>query len=180
MFVHIADARRERAIRRGGIRGQRCVLRGRDGVDVVLDRAVYCMPVLPNYYSSHQWLRELKRGGARELVGVYFRVHSSRLVWAGHYNAAHARVTAAEAARIIMDAPDPRGFEVIVPASIPVTGVHDVREVSRVVGWRYYPDAHGKKPCACGFCTWGTRGHQRLMERARKRRSVEGLIAPAN
>ncbi len=28
-------------------------------------KGVYCMPLLPNYYASHQWLRELKRGGQR-------------------------------------------------------------------------------------------------------------------
>lgn len=172
MFVHIADERAWKAIKRSGLCGRAASLYGRDRAILNLDDVVFCMPVLPNYFASHQWLRELKRSGARQLVGVYFRLRSSRLVWIGHYNAAHTHVTAAEAARIILQAPDPRGFEVIVPASVPAARIHSIKEVSRVVGWRYYPDAHGKRPCACGFCTAGAPGHQRLMARAKARRAT--------
>jgi hypothetical protein len=31
-------------------------------------RGVYCLPVLPSYYVSHQWLRELKRRGQRTIL----------------------------------------------------------------------------------------------------------------
>lgn len=57
-----------------------------------ISKAVYCMPVLPNYYISHQWLRELKRSGQKNFVGVYFRLDSKELVWIGRYNQPHIQV----------------------------------------------------------------------------------------
>jgi len=70
---------------------------------------------------------------------------------------------AAEAARLIQDAADPRGFEVIIPRQIKPSEVKSIRAVNRVVGWRYYPEAKGKKPfCGCPSCTSGLIRAKRL------------------
>ena len=154
MLVHLGDARAESAYRRSGIR----VSRGR-----VRASGVFAMPVLPDYFASHQWLRELKRRGVRTFIGVYFRIPDEEIVLVGHYRHAHEPMTAAEAARMIASASDPRGFEVIVPRRIEPKEVHSTRTVHRVVGWRYFPEAKGKPPfCHCRPCNRGEIKGKRL------------------
>lgn len=138
MFVHIADERSRSAIARGGIRP----VGGR----------VYAMPVLPTYFVSHQWQRELKRRGARTMVGVYFRVPDEELVLVGHYSGGHVALGAAQASGEVLFSPDPRGYEVIIGRKVRPKEVHAIRPVTPVVGWRYYPDAHGRRPCGCPMC----------------------------
>jgi hypothetical protein len=114
------------------------------------------MPVLPNYFASHQWLRELKRRGAKTFVGIHFRIPDEEPVLVGHYRHAHTAMSAAEAGKLIMDAADARGYEVIVARRIEADEIHSVRSVNRVVGWRYYPEAKGRKPfCRCRACNRG-------------------------
>ena len=40
-----------------------------------------------------QWLRELKRGGVKTFVGVYFKLDSTEKVYAGRYNEPHRQIT---------------------------------------------------------------------------------------
>ena len=86
------------------------------------------------------------------MIGVHFRVPDRELVVVGHYNSAHLEMTAARAARIIMAAPDARGYEVVIPRKIEPKEIHAVRAVNQVVGWRYSPDSHGKYLCGCPVC----------------------------
>src|SRR5215471_14576135 len=109
MFVHLGDARAVASYRRSGIR----VSPGR-----VRPAGVFAMPVLPDYFASHQWLRELRRRGVRSFVGIYFRVRDAEDVFVGHYRHAHVRMSAAAAAKLILNATDARGYEVIVPRRI--------------------------------------------------------------
>ncbi|WP_280403709.1 hypothetical protein [Nocardia brasiliensis] len=51
MFVHLTPEKNVRRIRRAGIKVQ--------------GAGVFCVPVLPSYVLSHQWLRELRRHGQR-------------------------------------------------------------------------------------------------------------------
>ena len=104
---------------------------------------MYAMPVLPSYFLSHQW---------KTMIGVHFRVPDREPVVVGHYNAAHQAMTAARAVRIIMEAPDARGYEVVIPRKIEPKAIHAIRAVSQIVGWRYHPDSHGKHPCGCPVC----------------------------
>ena len=73
-FIHLAPESVVKRIRRNGIQptnirwwGSRWHLPG-------TDRLVWSFPVTPNYAVSHQWLRELKRFGAKTLVAVVFRI----------------------------------------------------------------------------------------------------------
>jgi len=147
MFVHLAPETRAKAIRRSGIRSSR-LMRS----DLEDTRGVYAFPVLPSYMVSHQWLRELKRGGARTIVGIYFRVPDSEPVFIGHYNKRHRPVTAADAAGFLQKVSEPAGYQVIVPRKITAKEIHRVRSVPQVVGWRYFPGAHGSTPCGCPVC----------------------------
>ena len=110
------------------------------------------MPVTRNYVVSHQWLRELKRGGQKTFVAVHFRIPDDLTVQVGHYGRAKLTVTAAEAAAIVMRAGDAEGYEVLIPRAIGPREIHAVRAVRQVVGWRYFPGAHGRRPCGCPVC----------------------------
>ena len=101
---------------------------------------------------SHQWLRELKRGGQRTLVAIHFRIPDEQTVMIGHYNVEHRTVTAAQALGIVLDAANPEGYQVIVPRAVGPGEIHAIRKVRQVLGWRYIPGSHGKKPCPCPVC----------------------------
>lgn len=140
MLVHLTPEKNARHIRRAGI-----TARGRG-------RGVFCMPVLPSYVLSHQWLRELRRGGQRLMVAVHFRIPDDEPVLVGHYSDAGAEMTAAEAVSVILHAEDARGYQIVVPRSIAPAELHRIRHVRQVTGWRYFPNAHGRPPCACSVC----------------------------
>jgi hypothetical protein len=140
MLVHIAPEKDIGSIRRAGIR----IGKFRNGV--------YAMPVLKNFVVSHQWLRELKRGGGRTLSAVHFRIPDGETVLMGHYSKEQVEVTAAQAAHAIMHAEDPLGMQIIVPRAIAPKEIHAIRSVPQVLGWRYFPGAHARKPCGCPYC----------------------------
>lgn len=106
------------------------------------------MPVTRHFYISHQWLRELKRGRRAMIVAIYFRIPDDDPVWVGHYHQAHRRMTAAEAAAVIMASEEREGYEVIVPRRIDKKEIRRIKHLPQVTGWRYYPNAHGRRPCA--------------------------------
>jgi hypothetical protein len=155
MFVHMAPESRTTLIRRNGIRRLRRPFAGFPG-------GVFAVPVTPNFYISHQWLRELKRRNAGPISGVYFRVPDDEPVWVGHYNQSHRWMTAAEAIAEFMKAQSPEGWQVVVPRPIEPKEIHRTRRLPQVVGWRYLPGAHGTKPCGCDFCQKGQYGARRL------------------
>ncbi|WP_207493711.1 hypothetical protein [Aridibaculum aurantiacum] len=144
ILVHLADERDAAKILNGGIKPGR------------YDYGVYCMPVLPNFYITHQWLRELKRNGAKTFVGIYFRVPSSELVYAGKYSNKHKRITLGDAIREIMQLEDPLGYELIVERKIEPNEITRIKHLPQTIGWRYMPNSKGKKPCNCEYCLRGT------------------------
>ena len=140
LLVHIAAEKTVKSILRAGIK-QRLA-------------GVYCMPVLRDYFVSHQWLRELKRFRPGPLVAIYFRVNSQELVRVGHYNhSAHSQpVTLTKAIHTLMTVADPQGYEIIIPRSISPAEIHTMRYPRQIIGWRYMPYAHGKPFCTCPSC----------------------------
>lgn len=152
MFVHLTSAGQVKRIRRSGIK------KG--------SRGVYCMPVLPNYYISHQWVRELKRSGQQTIVAIYFYLPPDEPVWIGRYNKPHRCVSAGEASKEIARASDPEGYEVIVPRSTGRAELHRVRSVPQMLGWRFFPHSHQHRPCFCRWCLRGDIKAQRQWKRA--------------
>jgi len=140
IVVHITDVKNVRSIQRSGIRPSSS------------NGAVYLMPVTANHLVSHQWLRELKRTGARQLVGIYIRVRSDEKVWAGRYNEPHQMFTLGLAIRQLNELHDPLGFEMFVCRKIEVSEIQKVRALPQVIGWRYMPHAHGRELCGCPVC----------------------------
>jgi hypothetical protein len=155
-LVHLADEKNSKKIIQNGLKT------GRYGT------GVYCMPVLPNFYVSHQWLRELKRSGARSYVGVYFKAPSSEMVYAGKYGQKHRHITLGEAINEIMSLEDPLGYELIIDRKIEPGEITNVKHLPQTLGWRYFPGSHNKKPCNCEYCLRGNIKGKRTYNRLNK------------
>ena len=89
-FVHITSEEIAKSAKRGGVRPAKP-----NGRPL---RGVFAMPVTPSFQITHQWVREMKQWRRGTMVGVYFRIPDSELVWVGRYKVAHKQMTAAEAA----------------------------------------------------------------------------------
>lgn len=155
-LVHLADEKNMQKIIKNGIKT------GRYGF------GVYCMPVLPNFYVSHQWLRELKQNGARTYVGVYFRIPSEEKVYAGRYGKPHRHIPLGEAIREIMDLEDPLGYELIITRKIEASEITKVAHLPQTLGWRHFPGSHNKPPCACEYCLRQTIKGRKTLNRLNK------------
>jgi hypothetical protein len=160
MFVHLTSEKNLKSILRNGI--------SRIRKQASRPHGIYAMPVTRNFYISHQWLRELKRSGQETIAGVYFRIPDEEMVWVGHYNRAHQPMTAAQAAALMMTPDSREGYEIIIPRRIEKQEVQRVKNLPQVTGWRYYPGAHGRRPCGCPFCQRGNYGARRLREEYQK------------
>ncbi|MBK8800845.1 MAG: hypothetical protein IPN71_02095 [Fibrobacteres bacterium] len=153
-FIHITDANEASLIQRSGIKLSRIGTR----------KGVYCFPVLKDFHMSHQWARELKRSGVRGLVCIQFKLPDDMVVEVGKYNQDKIRLASSEAIHTIMNHSDPYGLEVIVPEKILPSQIQRIYPAPRLTGWRYYPEAKGKKPfCHCRYCNRGEIKANRLI-----------------
>jgi len=143
-LVHLTPERNARRITRSGIAARS---RGRSG-----GSGVYCMPILASFTLTHQWVRELRRWHPGVLVAVHVRLPDDTPVTVGSYGAEPEPLSAAQAAGLIRDLADPRGYEVFIPRAITPNEVRQVRRIPQGIGWRYLPDAHGTAPCGCPVC----------------------------
>lgn len=155
-LVHLTDEKNSEKIRSSGIS------MGKNGL------GIFAMPVLPNFYVSHQWLRELKRSGAKTFVGVYFKAPSSEMVYAGKYNQRHRHIPLGEAIKEIMESEDPLGYELIFNRKIASSEIFKLKHLPQKIGWRYAPQSHNTKPCNCEYCLKGTIKGKRTQERLNK------------
>lgn len=191
VFVHLTSHRNLPAIRRSGLRSPR---RG---------QALHAMPVTRNFHISHQWLRELRRGGRGTIVGVYFRLPDEELVEIGHYDGLRVAMPAAQAAALMLDAEtrdpapargqdersravqrrralpsSPEGYEVLVSGPIHPSRIVRVKVLPQVVGWRYRPGSNGRPPCLCLCCERGRYGLRKLAGKVAEAEAA-GRTAPA-
>jgi hypothetical protein len=139
-LVHITDEKNSDRIKRSGIAVGKA------------SRIIYFMPVVQDHFVSHQWLRELRRNGARVLVGVYFRLPSEEIVWAGRYNKPHQRMPLGRAIGELAALSDPLGYEMFMERRVAPGEITKIRQLPQKIGWRYQPHAHGKQPCGCPAC----------------------------
>jgi len=150
-FVHLTAERNLKSILRNGI-----TLLTRRGNNV---RGVYCSPVTPNYYATHQWLRELKRWkrGPGQMVAIYFRIPDDDMVSVGRYNEEHLQMTAAQAIARVMQRDYIGGYEVIIPRKIVKDEILRVKSAPQVIGWRYWPESKGNEPWCAKRGEYGAR-----------------------
>lgn len=149
-FIHLADAKKKRLIEKNGIKAGK--------------RGVFGVPITKDFAVTHQWSRELRRTGVKSLICVQFRVPDGELVSVGMYNGEKIPMTAAESVATVTDHTAPMGLEVIFTRKILPKEIVRIYPAPRIVGWRYYPTAKGKKPfCHCRFCNRGEIRAQRLI-----------------
>jgi len=172
-LVHLARASSERAIRRSGLKGAKATLATSLSTSVTLARALYAMPVVADFWTTFQWLRELRRGHDERLVAVYFRVPDSEPVHCGRYGEAHSVRTATAAAFWVLKSPE--GAQVVVPRSVAVKDVLGIRRVKQLVGWTDVPEAREKLACVCPACL--PHGDRHLMRRVRAAFAVGLTVA---
>ncbi len=140
-FVHIADEKNAKRIAKNGIK----IGKGRNGI--------FCMPVTKDFSISHQWLRELKRNGAKTLVGVYFKIKSNEKVWFGKYFENHRFEEAGKALKAFRKVEDKLGFEFLIERKIESNEISKIKSLPQNVGWRYSPTSHERKlNCGCPIC----------------------------
>lgn len=141
VLVHLADERDSAAIEKNGIKPGK----GR--------RGIFCMPVTQSFYISHQWLRELKRRGVRSYVGVYFKLDSDTMVYAGKYHQEHQHISLGKAIKEIRSMEDPLGYELLIDRKIEAKEIESIRMLPQSMGWRYFPASHEKGiGCSCPMC----------------------------
>ena len=123
MFVHFAPVSELASIKRHGLRARR------------KSRGVYVVPATPDFYASHQWLRELRRcHGNATLMAIYFRVAGDTPALYGRYGGPHAIGTADMAVAALMTAEQPLGFETILDGPFPPSVITSYRTVRQVTG----------------------------------------------
>lgn len=131
-------------------------------------RGVWAMPVVPNFTTTPQWARELRRRPIRTLLCVQFNVPDEDPVLVGKYNGEKLEMTAAEAVGAILDHTGPMGLEVVIPRKITPKEITRTYLAPRITGWRYYLTARGKPPfCHCRWCNHGEIRAQRLIRELR-------------
>lgn len=147
-FIHLTPEKNAARVRRSGLSP---VSRSR-GDDPRL--GLYITPLLSDHTLSYQWSRELKRWKSRRLAAVHFRIPDDTKVTVGHYSRAPETRTAAGAVAVFLSLSpeDMRGYEVFLPGGVAAKEIRRIRSLSRPVGWRYMPDAHGRRPCPCPVC----------------------------
>ena len=144
MFVHLTPEKNLGRIRRSGIKVSK--------VHGNKPNGVFAMPVVPNFYVSHQWLRELKAYGQRTLYGVYFRLRDEEPVYIGHYNSVAQQMSAGQALDLVFGQASTIGYEVTVPRKVMRQEIHKIRYLPQGLGWRYHPDVRQATFCGCPVC----------------------------
>ncbi len=176
LLVHIAPENEARDIARRGIRATRW--RPDPKGHPEHDRVVWAFPVLDSYTLTHSWARELKRWGRSTLAAFTFRVDDGEPVYVRHFSNEALLSTAAEAVGLVRAAPDPRGYEIMLPRRIEASEIVRWRVLPKAIGWRYWPAAKNlpMRLCDCPCCL--PRGEvraQRYRERVRERMLAAGL-----
>lgn len=162
-LVHLVRASRARAIERAGIRGGAAQVLVSGGQASRVERAVFAMPLLPDFTVTYQWVRELRRWHGEKMMAVHFVLPSDEEVLVGRYNVAHERKPLRDAVREVLKAP--AGNEIVVTRSVRRSEVVGIRDVTQRVGWTAVPEAGAKFDCICPVCV--PAGTPDLMRRVR-------------
>lgn len=156
-FVHITSERLAKKIQKSGISVSKNPGR--------MAKGVFATPITANFAITHQWVREIKHWKGGSVVGVYFRLPDSAPVWLGCYNASHEEVKASEAVARVMEDTEMNGVQVVIPRRIQASEIIRIRHLPQLVGWRHYPDAHGKRPWSCPCCQRDGYGSRKIREK---------------
>ena len=155
-LIHLTDERLLKRLEKSGIRTHTW------GKKIA---GVHATPVMIDFQVSHQWVRELKRRGIRTMGAVQFKIPDKEKVLVGRYNEEPLSVTAAQAVKVFMEHATGLGLEILVLRRIEPKEITRTYVPNQIVGWRYFPDAHGKRPCGCDYCQRGSIKNRKLQEK---------------
>ena len=118
-----------------------------------IGKGVFCMPVIPDFYATHQWLRELKQyKSGNEIIAVYFKIPDGETVFCGKYNGEILKTTAANSHNNFLSLEDKMGFQTIINRKIFPKEITKIKRVPQITGWRHHPKSHAQKRCLCPAC----------------------------
>ncbi len=109
-------------------------------------------------------LCELKRRGIRTIAAVKLRIPEDEQVRVGHYGREPLDTTAVGAIRAFREHTSGLGLQVMIPRKIKPSEIMRLYAPPQGVGWRYYPEAKGRKPCGCEACQRGEIKSRRIRE----------------
>ncbi|MBC6989444.1 HEAT repeat domain-containing protein [Hymenobacter sp. BT491] len=140
-LIHLADKKDAKHILRSGIKIGK------------YEHGVFFMPQTPDFFVSHQWLRELRCRGARTYVGIHFKLPDKEEVWFGKYGTQHQKAPLGQAIGAFMQLDDKLGYEFLIERKIEPAEILKAVSLPQTVGWRYSPDSHTKTAlCVCPMC----------------------------
>jgi hypothetical protein len=91
IFVHLSDEKNKNSIIKNGIKIEKIHYEK-------ITRGIFCMPVISDFYATHQWLREIKQySSGNNIIAIYFKIPDNELVCCGKYNDKFIQITAKSA-----------------------------------------------------------------------------------
>jgi hypothetical protein len=146
VFVHFTDENNKNSIIKNGIKPETIHYE-------TIKKGIFCMPVIPDFYATHQWVRELKQyKSGNEMIAVYFKIPDEELVFCGKYNEAITETNASETHNRFMNLDDKMGFQTIIGRKILPKEITKVKNIPQIIGWRHFPKSHERKRCLCPAC----------------------------
>jgi hypothetical protein len=146
VFVHFTDENNKKSVIKNGIRMETIHYKN-------VNKGIFCMPVIPDFYATHQWVRELKQyNSGNEIIAIYFKILDDEIILYGKYNEEMRKTTAAKAHNIFMNLEDKMGFQAIVVRKIFSNEIIKVKNIPQIIGWRHFPKSHERKRCLCPAC----------------------------
>ena len=146
VFVHFTDENNKNSIIKNGIKLETIHYDN-------INRGIFCMPVIPDFYATHQWVRELKQyKSGNEIIAVYFKIPDEELVFCGKYNEAIIETKASESHNKFINLDDKMGFQTIIGRKIFPKEITKVKNIPQTIGWRHFPNSHKRKRCLCPAC----------------------------
>jgi hypothetical protein len=145
---------------------------------VTLDLAevVYTMPVLPDFATTHQWVREMRHWNGGRVLGVHVRVTRATVVYVGRFGGPHFALPIGDACRWVTAHPE--GAEILVPRSFSAKEILAFRPIVPLVGWRETPANDRSWSCLCDGCVpRGTPNLQRRLLAAIAKNLYDARIA---
>src|SRR5215510_6515567 len=112
IFVHFTEEKNKNSIIKNGVKLETIHYE-------IINKGVFCMPVIPDFYATHQWVRELKQyKSGNEIIAIYFKISDEEMIFCGKYNEDITKTIAAKAHNIFMNLEDKMGFQAIINRKI--------------------------------------------------------------
>lgn len=186
LFVHLTPQKNIKSILHNGIK------------KLKFQKGVFALPVVQNYFVSHQWLRELGRWRNKNFVAVYFRIDDDEPVFFRYYSDEFIEMKAVEAEAVFYNIQfnpqitekkkrrnrgandelplSPLGYEAVIPRKISQKEILRVGGISQMLGWRFFPYSNGNRPVICLGCERGAFGIRKI-ERQVKKERLKGQLS---